>query len=40
VATAHGIPLPQLGDEDRSLDRANPRVLRLLDASDRALPAA
>lgn len=31
IAVAHGIPLPQLGTTDKSLDRANPRVLRLLD---------
>jgi predicted protein tyrosine phosphatase len=31
VATAHGIPMPQLGDGVHSLDRANPRVIRLLD---------
>jgi len=31
VATAHGVPLPQLGDGVHKLDRANPRVVRLLD---------
>lgn len=31
VATAYGIPLPQLGDGVHELDGANPRVMRLLD---------
>lgn len=31
VAVAHGVPLPQLGDGIHELDRANPRLLRLLD---------
>lgn len=31
VAATHGVPLPQLGDGVHELDRANPRLLRLLD---------
>lgn len=31
VAVAHGVPLPQLGDGIHDLERASPRVLRLLD---------
>lgn len=31
VGVVHGVPLPQLGDGVHTLDRANPRLLRLLD---------
>jgi predicted protein tyrosine phosphatase len=31
VAVSYGVPMPQLGDGVHSLDRANPRVIRLLD---------
>lgn len=31
VASAHGVPLPQLGDGVHSIDKANPRVIRLMN---------